>query len=245
MRIKFHNYYKNLSKKKKKLVLENFIFVLFFLGVNIFAWFTYVSKASLEISGTVAAWDVEFNSDGKATSMVVVEITDMKPGMLDYSQQVIVHNLGEVDADLSYEIEKLSILGKDIDVSDNTKTISDLNGFYPFNVVLGTSSGSLDSGKYADFTVNATWSYDEANKYYQLNETYDYDPSYTYYYLNDGVYTEATDITESNFTTKRSSLYLEKDDADTYFGEKCGTYEKASGDACLYMKVKLIAKQKV
>ena len=117
MGIKFRNYYNSLSKKKKKLVLESFIFVLFFLGVNIFAWFTYVSKASLEISGTVAAWDVEFNSDGTATSMVVVEITNMKPGMLDYSQQVIVHNLGEVDADLSYEIEKLSILGKDMDVS--------------------------------------------------------------------------------------------------------------------------------
>ena len=39
------------------------------------------------------------------------------------------------------------------------------------------------------------------------------------------------------------NLYLEKDDADTYFGERCHTYESSSGEACMIITVKLVAIQ--
>ena len=59
MRQEFLGFYKKLQKSRKRLLLRSFLFALFLIGVNIFAWFTYVSKAGLQLEGNISSWDVD------------------------------------------------------------------------------------------------------------------------------------------------------------------------------------------
>ncbi len=244
MRQEFLGFYKKLQKSRKKMLLRSLLFALFLIGVNAFAWFTYVSKAGLQLEGNISSWDVEFNSNGKPTTKVDFYVSDMKPGMLDYSQKVIIHNMGEVAADVSYEIASLTIMGRDIDVSNKEEIITKLNSFYPFSVNLDIDSVVLQPKDYTNFNASLSWDYDNSAKYFQLDSLYDYDSSYSYYNLVNGQYVLNDSVTADNFEELRDNLYLEKDDADSYFGYACGKYENNTGKSCLAMKLILKVTQK-
>ena len=57
------------------------------------------------------------------------------------------------------------------------------------------------------------------------------------------MYTVDGTVTEDSFPTRRLDLYLEKDDADSYFGEACADYESANGAACVKYRIELKVKQ--
>ena len=244
MRQEFLGFYKKLQKSRKRLLLRSFLFALFLIGVNIFAWFTYVSKAGLQLEGNISSWDVEFNANGKPTTKVDFYVSDMKPGMLDYSQKVIIHNLGEVSADVSYDIASLSIMGRDVDVSNKDEIIRRLNFFYPFSVNLNIDSVIIQPQGYTNFSASLSWDYENQEKFYQLDSLYDYNGEFNYYNLVDGKYGVNDSVTADNFNELRNNLYLEKDDADSYFGYACGQYEKSTGKSCLAMKLVLKVIQK-
>ena len=94
MNARLINIYNGLQKDRRKLLIQSLIFIFFLIGVNIFAWFTYVSRAETSIDANVAYWDVEFNANGVSTSNVNINISDMKPGMFDFKHEVLIHNLG-------------------------------------------------------------------------------------------------------------------------------------------------------
>lgn len=244
MRQEFLGFYKKLQKSRKRLLLRSFLFALFLIGVNIFAWFTYVSKAGLQLEGNISSWDVEFNANGKPTTKVDFYVSDMKPGMLDYSQKVIIHNLGEVSADVSYDIASLSIMGRDVDASNKDEIIRRLNFFYPFSVNLNIDSVIIQPQGYTNFSASLSWDYENQEKFYQLDSLYDYNGEFNYYNLVDGKYVVNDSVTADNFNELRNNLYLEKDDADSYFGYACGQYEKNTGKSCLAMKLVLKVTQK-
>lgn len=244
MRQEFLGFYKKLQKSRKRMLLRSFLFALFLIGVNIFAWFTYVSKAGLQLEGNISSWDVEFNANGKPTTKVDFYVSDMKPGMLDYSQKVIIHNLGEVSADVSYEIASLSIMGRDVDASNKDEIIRRLNSFYPFSVNLNIDSVIIQPQGYTNFSASLSWDYENQEKFYQLDSLYDYNGEFNYYNLVDGKYVVNDSVTADNFNELRNNLYLEKDDADSYFGYACGQYEKNTGKSCLAMKLVLKVIQK-
>lgn len=244
MRWEFLEAYKKLQKSRKRMLLRSFLFALFLIGVNAFAWFTYVSKASLQLEGNISSWDVEFNSNGTPTTNVDFYVSDMKPGMLDYSQNVVIHNMGEVTAEVSYEIASLTIMGRTIDISNKEDTLTRLNSFYPFSVNLNIESVILQPKDYTNFNASLSWVYDSSEKFYQLDSLYDYDSSINYYSLVNGQYVANSLVTASNFEELRDNLYLEKDDADSYFGQACGKYEKNTGKSCLAMKLVLKVTQK-
>lgn len=244
MRQEFLGFYKKLQKSRKRMLLRSFLFALFLIGVNIFAWFTYVSKAGLQLEGNISSWDVEFNANGKPTTKVDFYVSDMKPGMLDYSQKVIIHNLGEVSADVSYDIASLSIMGRDVDVSNKDEIIRRLNSFYPFSVNLNIDSVIIQPQGYTNFSASLSWDYENQEKFYQLDSLYDYNGEFNYYNLVDGKYVVNDSVTADNFNELRNNLYLEKDDADSYFGYACGQYEKNTGKSCLAMKLVLKVIQK-
>lgn len=244
MRQEFLGFYKKLQKSRKRMLLRSLLFALFLIGVNIFAWFTYVSKAGLQLEGNISSWDVEFNSNGKPTTKVDFYVSDMKPGMLDYSQKVIIHNLGEVSADISYEIASLSIMGRDVDVSNKNEIIRRLNSFYPFSVNLNIDSVIIQPQGYTNFGASLSWDYENQEKFYQLDSLYDYNAEFNYYNLVDGKYVVNDSVSANNFNELRNNLYLEKDDADSYFGYACGQYEKNTGKSCLAMKLVLKVTQK-
>ena len=244
MRQEFLSFYKKLQKSRKRMLLRSLLFALFLIGVNIFAWFTYVSKAGLQLEGNISSWDVEFNSNGKPTTKVDFYVSDMKPGMLDYNQKVIIHNLGEVSADVSYDIASLSIMGRDVDVSNKDEIIKRLNFFYPFSVNLNIDSVIIQPQGYTNFSASLSWDYENQEKFYQLDGLYDYNAEFNYYNLVDGKYVVNDSVTADNFNELRNNLYLEKDDADSYFGYACGKYEKNTGKSCLAMKLVLKVIQK-
>ena len=244
MRQEFLGFYKKLQKSRKRMLLRSFLFALFLIGVNIFAWFTYVSKAGLQLEGNISSWDVEFNANGKPTTKVDFYVSDMKPGMLDYSQKVIIHNLGEVSADVSYDIASLSIMGRDVDASNKDEIIRRLNFFYPFSVNLNIDSVIIQPQGYTNFSASLSWDYENQEKFYQLDSLYDYNGEFNYYNLVDGKYVVNDSVTADNFNELRNNLYLEKDDADSYFGYACGQYEKNTGKSCLAMKLVLKVTQK-
>lgn len=244
MRQEFLGFYKKLQKSRKRMLLRSFLFALFLIGVNIFAWFTYVSKAGLQLEGNISSWDVEFNANGKPTTKVDFYVSDMKPGMLDYSQKVIIHNLGEVSADVSYDIASLSIMGRDVDASNKDEIIRRLNSFYPFSVNLNIDSVIIQPQGYTNFSASLSWDYENQEKFYQLDSLYDYNGEFNYYNLVDGKYVVNDSVTADNFNELRNNLYLEKDDADSYFGYACGQYEKNTGKSCLAMKLVLKVIQK-
>ena len=244
MRQEFLGFYKKLQKSRKRLLLRSFLFALFLIGVNIFAWFTYVPKAGLQLEGNISSWDVEFNANGKPTTKVDFYVSDMKPGMLDYSQKVIIHNLGEVSADVSYDIASLSIMGRDVDASNKDEIIKRLNFFYPFSVNLNIDSVIIQPQGYTNFSASLSWDYENQEKFYQLDSLYDYNGEFNYYNLVDGKYVVNDSVTADNFNELRNNLYLEKDDADSYFGYACGQYEKNTGKSCLAMKLVLKVIQK-
>lgn len=244
MRQEFLGFYKKLQKSRKKMLLRSFLFALFLIGVNIFAWFTYVSKAGLQLEGNISSWDVEFNANGKPTTKVDFYVSDMKPGMLDYSQKVIIHNLGEVSADVSYDIASLSIMGRDVDASNKDEIIRRLNSFYPFSVNLNIDSVIIQPQGYTNFSASLSWDYENQEKFYQLDSLYDYNGEFNYYNLVNGKYVVNDSVTADNFNELRNNLYLEKDDADSYFGYACGQYEKNTGKSCLAMKLVLKVIQK-
>lgn len=244
MRQEFLGFYKKLQKSRKRMLLRSLLFALFLIGVNIFAWFTYVSKAGLQLEGNISSWDVEFNSNGKPTTKVDFYVSDMKPGMLDYSQKVIIHNLGEVSADVSYDIASLSIMGRDVDASNKDEIIRRLNSFYPFSVNLNIDSVIIQPQGYTNFSASLSWDYENQEKFYQLDSLYDYNGEFNYYNLVDGKYVVNDSVTADNFNELRNNLYLEKDDADSYFGYACGQYEKNTGKSCLAMKLVLKVIQK-
>ena len=188
MRQEFLGFYKKLQKSRKRMLLRSFLFALFLIGVNIFAWFTYVSKAGLQLEGNISSWDVEFNANGKPTTKVDFYVSDMKPGMLDYSQKVIIHNLGEVSADVSYDIASLSIIGRDVDVSNKDEIIRRLISFYPFSVNLNIDSVIIQPQGYTNFSASLSWDYENQEKFYQLDSLYDYNGEFNYYNLVDGKY---------------------------------------------------------
>lgn len=244
MRQEFLGFYKKLQKSRKRMLLRSLLFALFLIGVNIFAWFTYVSKAGLQLEGNISSWDVEFNANGKPTTKVDFYVSDMKPGMLDYSQKVIIHNLGEVSADVSYDIASLSIMGRDVDTSNKDEIIRRLNSFYPFSVNLNIDSVIIQPQGYTNFSASLSWDYENQEKFYQLDSLYDYNGEFNYYNLVNGKYVVNDSVTADNFNELRNNLYLEKDDADSYFGYACGQYEKNTGKSCLAMKLVLKVIQK-
>lgn len=244
MRQEFLGFYKKLQKSRKRMLLRSFLFALFLIGVNIFAWFTYVSEAGLQLEGNISSWDVEFNANGKPTTKVDFYVSDMKPGMLDYSQKVIIHNLGEVSADVSYDIASLSIMGRDVDASNKDEIIRRLNSFYPFSVNLNIDSVIIQPQGYTNFSASLSWDYENQEKFYQLDSLYDYNGEFNYYNLVNGKYVVNDSVTADNFNELRNNLYLEKDDADSYFGYACGQYEKNTGKSCLAMKLVLKVIQK-
>ena len=236
------NIYNGLQKDRRKLLIQSLIFIFFLIGVNIFAWFTYVSRAETSIDANVASWDVEFNANGVSTSKVNINISDMKPGMLDFKHEVLIHNLGEVPANFSYELNSLVVFGKYVDIGDGTSTLSKFESRYPFIIKTSSTKELLSAGDYLAFTVTANWAYED-DKYFQLDNLYTFDSSVNYYRLVNGAYVLDMTINASNFEANRENLYLEKDDADNYFGEKCGEYEKSSGMPCIQMGIKLKVEQ--
>lgn len=233
------------KKARKKAIIRSVILLLFLLGINTFAWFTYISRADVSINGSVVSWNVNFLDENGAVEDVDIEITEMQPGMIPFEKTIEIVNHSDVAARFSYDIKSVNILGIEIlQGESNENIISSLQNDYPFILNIIPGKTDLAIGDSTNFQVTMDWSYEETEKYYRLNSVYSYDPSVYYYTYTNNTYQIDETVTSDNFASKvATGLYLEKDDADSFFGYQCGNYEQNTGNPCIKINLELRANQ--
>lgn len=233
----------NLQDRKKlrrKIIIRSVLLVAFLLGINTFAWFTYISRAGVTLNASVVNWDVLFQDETNVIKDIHIEITDMKPGMMTYEKKIKITNHGDIDAKVGYIVQSATLLGQDIfQNKDSNQLITELANNYPFKLTLATDKELLTVGDTGNFNIQLNWEY-EGNEYYKVDNFYSYDPGVYYYTLVGDTYQVDNTVNADNFKDKiTSGLYIEKDDADSFWGYACGQYESSTGEPCLDLKVEL------
>ena len=174
------------NKKKTKSILKyintkTIIILIVLLSFNAYAWFIYITKASLELDVHVAAWDITFQAgEEEITNDVVLEVDKIYPGMEDYVQEIEVHNRGEISADLSYKIMSIEIFGEKFEVGDQytSDDLQNMLNSYPFKITIESSTDQIEAGTgQGKFTIKVTWPFesgnDELDTYYG-NKSYEF-----------------------------------------------------------------------
>ena len=240
--------YNLLQSKRKKIKKRSIILIAFLFGVNAYAWFIYMSNASTTIESSVSAWNVNFYDGSEEVKELTINTGDLRPGMTDFTKDLIVKNNSDMQADFIYEVDKASLLGVNImnNIHSEMNAMSFLDDSFPFKTKLTASKTVLENDDTMTFNIKISWPYEAVDNFYKLNSIYEFDPSFTYYIFDGVNYNSDNTVSESNFLAKvNMGLYLESDDADTYFGERCKSYKESSGNNyCYTFHVKLKAVQK-
>ena len=234
--------YKVLRKNKKAIKIRAMIMTGFLFAINTFAWFIFITNGDGKINADVIAWDIAFIDEESQTELLDIELQDLYPGMEVYSRYIIVKNKSDLDATFDYELQDIFIFGKEY-TSDDLE--NSLKNDFPFSIEFGHDKIELDKGDYLNFASYVIWPFEASEPYVKLNKAYEYNSGFTYYTLENGTYTEAY-VYPMNFNSLvETGLYLESDDADSYWGEKSVTYreENPNGKA-LTLRVKLVVTQR-
>lgn len=233
------------KRKRRKTIIRSVLLIAFLLIVNTFAWFTYITKANLSINGSVVSWEVNFLDQNSIVKDIDIAITDMKPGMMQFSKTIDIVNSSDVPAKFTYKINSVEFLGTVIFKGEDTETIKQkLEQDFPFTLKIIVGKQDLDLTDTSSFQVTMDWTYEE-DKYYKVNSLYTYDSAINYYFLANNTYQIDNTVTAENFLEKmQTGLYLEKDDADSYFGYACGNYEMNTNKPCMDIHMDLEVSQR-
>lgn len=174
------------NKKKTKNIIKyintkTMIILIVLLAFNAFAWFIYITKASLELDTHVAAWEINFKTDDQIiTNDVVLEVDKIYPGMEDFTKEIEVVNKGEINAELSYRITSIEIFGEKYEIGDqySSDDLQNILTSYPFKITIETSSNQIEAGTgQGKFTVKVVWPFESGNDIvdtYYGNKSYEF-----------------------------------------------------------------------
>ena len=247
--MKISKIYHKLQSKKKKIFIKSLLFSFLLLGINTYAWFVFIDKFDGNVSANVISWDVTFYDEDTSTDQVSLVISDLVPGMPDYEKQIKVSNNSDVKAKFTYEIVSFELLGTNYVVGEdltNEQAIDYLVNYYPFSIEFNKTKDVLGaSGDYSDFYITVKWPYEAVDEYFKLNNTMNYLTNVDYYILKNNVYTIDNTVNESNYLDKvGNGLYIESDEADTYWGKLSALYkENHASDSSLKIILNLIVTQ--
>lgn len=229
--------YTTLQKQRKKIKRRSIFFAIFVFGVNAYAWFVFVSRADVNVRANVISWDVNFLDENSPVKDLEIITDDLYPGMNRFSKTIDINNNSDIGAKVEFKIDKINVLGETVSVKFDSfeDAVDYFKDTYPFYITFDYGDVILEKNGHTSFTVNIDWPYEKndmgAREYYQLTNQYEYDPSVTYYSLVNNSYVKAN-ITEASFVTNRENLYLEKDDADSFWGYSCKNYKDINNDVC-------------
>lgn len=174
------------NKKKTKNIIKyintkTMIILIVLLAFNAFAWFIYITKASLELDTHVAAWEINFKTDDQIIKNdILLEIDRIYPGMEDYTKEIEVVNKGEINAELSYRITSIEIFGEKYEIGDqySADDLQNILTSYPFKITIETSSKQIEAGTgQGKFTVKVVWPFESGNDIidtYYGNKSYEF-----------------------------------------------------------------------
>jgi hypothetical protein len=127
------NLLRRRRKKTQKSNLKRYIILLFSFIMSTFAWFTYNKVLNNNLNLHVLAWDIVYKIDGveQTNPMNISTSVPLYPGMKDQDIKIDIINNGEVDVDINYYLESMTIIGNeytinntDVIIERDEKTIS-------------------------------------------------------------------------------------------------------------------------
>ena len=236
-KLKDNDIYNSLQKNKKNLIKISLLFVLLGVSINAFAWLSSNNTATVDAEADVSSWIVRFTDKNNVDIKEETYSLWMLPGMQDDVYPVHASNEGTTDAKVTVEVTDLNILGAAVDLNE-----ADVLKKFPFEFQLPTGEIDLDAGDETDFNTTISWTYED-EQYFKNDDYYGgFQPDFVYYTKNGDDY-EETEVTASTYETLKNSLYIYKDDIDTFFGQECGEYQNSTGKACITFKVTYKATQ--
>ncbi len=233
---------KYIKKNRKILIIRSVLMLGFLLVFNVFAWFIYISKVNTEMDIHAVSWDVVFSEGGTAVKDVTIAL-DVYPGMEQYSHSISVNNASETAANLFFDTKSVTLFGEELLTSSMTEIQkqSMLSNDLPMSIEYTFTRTVVNQASTSSFTVYVNWPYENTN-YYKIPSVFPYSSDLTYYIKNGSNY-YVQEVTSATYDTLKSSLYLEKDEIDSYIGEKCGVYQNTYNKSCLVIKGELVAEQ--
>ena len=241
MRERIKHFFEN---KRNRVKFRALMLLLFLLGVNTFAWFIYISKVGVDLTASVVSWDVTFYDENTEIQHATVVITDMKPGMTDFSKEFRITNRSGVDASFEYTIDQITIFGYQY-VPTATFTSDDIATMLteetPFEFSFLSSDETIDDHSSETFEIGVTWPYEASRNYVKVNKFYQYTNTFPYYDSTGNQVTVSSSTFDSLVDT--DSLYYAADDADTYWGEKSADFIAHGGQNSIVIEMTLIVKQ--
>ena len=240
--------YNALQKQRKRLKRRSVFLALFVLGVNAYAWFVFISSASVNVKSNVISWDVNFLDENSEVKDLQILTSDLYPGMDTYTKTIKIKNNSDLRAKFEANIDSISVLGEEVSNSSNTyeEKVDYLKNTYPFIVNITYPKDILNKNDSMDLVITIDWPYEKtddlAREYYKLTNQYKYDDSVIYYKLVNNSYVDAG-ITSDTFNSNKLNLYLEKDDADSYLGYSCKNYKDSTEQSCFKFHLVLTVTQ--
>ena len=243
--------YDFLQKKRGKIKKRALFFAGFLFCIDVYAWFVFNANVNGNITADVVSWSVNFYENNVEIRDFDVVVDNMKPGMATNTTTIIIRNTSSVEATFSYDIDEMTLFGVEYNIDGVTLTSNDvldkLGTKFPFTTIFSASKTDLSSEDDASiFTATVNWPFESTNAYYKLTNDYIYTPYINYYTYSNSTYTLDPEITDENFDSNvTSGLYVQSDDADSYWGEKCSEYKIANPtSSCLILHMNLTVTQK-
>lgn len=153
--------------KKHKRYLKLNIMSLFFAGMSFIsitlAWFAYSGLVTTKTIIDVKSWLIEFDKNGTPVSNeIVIPLFQIYPGMETSSETININNLGDSDADVSYEITSARVLDKYIESNGEKGYVEDqLSQNYPFHINISLSDTYVNAHDGSgEFVVSVSWPLD-------------------------------------------------------------------------------------
>lgn len=242
MKKSFKDIYNVLQKRRKKIKFRSILLLVFLFGVNAYAWFVYMSNASVNLSSTVSSWNVSFLDGGEESKDLTIDTGNIYPGMDTFLKEFLIKNKSDTKASFEYKIENLNIFGEKIEDDDLELFLKEK---LPFTLEIIPSKKELDKNDTVILDIKLDWPYESLEKYYKVIPLLEYQENFTYYTKTSDIYKPAVINKTSYLDMVSEGLYLESDDADTYFGSKCDEYKTTTGSkSCLNFHIKLTVIQK-
>ena len=107
-------------KRRHKVYLKLNLLSLFCIGVSFIsitlAWFAYSGISTVKTEVDVKAWNIEFMKDSEVvTNEIVIDVNDISPGMDPIVEKVSIHNRGDSNAMLSYQVASARVLNTNLE----------------------------------------------------------------------------------------------------------------------------------
>ena len=167
----------------KRTRITTILLLLITFASSTFAWFIYATKVATGITAHIEAWNILFtNEDNTLEEYINFYIPNLYPGMEDFDDSITAYNLGERNADISYEIVSARILNINYSTEGGSYSSalieSILANNYPFHTTFTLTNASISpTNGQTTFSINVTWPFESNN---DSLDTYWGNQSYTY-----------------------------------------------------------------